>query len=579
MSASRSLGVALDQLGIGVGVLATLVIVLVVAAPHEPTWVLLLFPAVGMIYGAAGLVAWRRRPSNRMGALLIFGAYAWLLASLANVEPPVLVAMGTIVATVPIAVVVHLLHAFPSGRLPTRASRVVVAAVYFLTLVMEAPRYLFVATPSPYDLLTVSDRPDLARWGGAVQSGLGAVLVSPPPSSWSGGCGGPTGRSGGCSGPCSRTASSRCSSCRSAQTCWLPCWGSIRSPGRSCSWRCSPACPSPSRSVCCAGDSGAPGRSRSWAPGWEPKPGCGPRSPKHSPQPSAIRALKLVFWVPERECYVDSAGRVVDPPPPGSSRAMVQIDLAGRRVGAIIYDATLIADPEPVRQASRVVAIAVDHERLTAEVLASREALRQSRARIVEAGDAERRRIAQDLHDGLQARLVMLALKAYAIGDDPTASDPVREEAAELRAGIDTAAAELRQLVHGVMPALLIERGLYAATEDLVDRMPIPTRLELSGNDHGLSPVVQSTAYFTLSEGLTNAVKHARASRLEVSLGRADGLLNIEIGDDGVGGAAAGWGVGLRGLTDRLDVLGGTLQVQSSPTQGTRLVVEVPCGS
>jgi signal transduction histidine kinase len=289
-------------------------------------------------------------------------------------------------------------------------------------------------------------------------------------------------------------------------------------------------------------------------------------------------SLELVFWVPEREGYVDSGGRWVDPPPPGSSRALVQIDLAGRRVGAIIYDATLIADPEPVRQASRVVAIAVDHERLTAEVLASREELRESRARIVEAGDAERRRIAQDLHDGLQARLVTLALKAYAVGDDPTASGSVREEATELRAGIDTAAAELRQLVHGVMPALLIERGLYAATEDLVDRMPIPTRLALSGNDHGLSPVVQSTAYFTLSEGLTNAVKHARASRLEVSLARSNGLLNIEIGDDGIGGAAAGWGVGLRGLTDRLDVLGGTLRVQSSPTQGTRLLVEVPCG-
>jgi len=177
MSASRSLDLALDQLGVGVGVLAAVVILLLVASPNEPTWALLMFPAVGLIYGAAGLVAWRRRPSNRMGALLIFGSFGWMLASLANVEPPVLVAVGTIVATVPIAVVVHLLHAFPSGRLPSRASRLIVAAVYFVTVVMEAPRYLFVAPASPYDLLTLTERPDLARWGGIVQSGLGAALV------------------------------------------------------------------------------------------------------------------------------------------------------------------------------------------------------------------------------------------------------------------------------------------------------------------------------------------------------------------------------------------------------------------
>ena len=203
MSASRSLDLALDQLGVGVGVLAAVVILLLVASPNEPTWALLMFPAVGLIYGAAGLVAWRRRPSNRMGALLIFGAFAWLLASLANVEPPVLVAVGTIVATVPIAVVVHLLHAFPSGRLPTRASRVIVAAVYVVTLVMEAPRYLFVAPPSPYDLLAVSDRPDLARWAASCSRVLARCSCSPPPSFWSGGCGAPTVRSGGCSGRCS----------------------------------------------------------------------------------------------------------------------------------------------------------------------------------------------------------------------------------------------------------------------------------------------------------------------------------------------------------------------------------------
>jgi len=290
-------------------------------------------------------------------------------------------------------------------------------------------------------------------------------------------------------------------------------------------------------------------------------------------------SLELVFWDAERSHYVDVAGRPVALPAAGSSRGLVEIELAGRRIGAIAYDATLIADPETIRGAGRVVALAVDHERLAAEVLASRDALRSSRARIVEAGDHERRRIAQDLHDGIQVQLVILALKAYAVGDDPTASPSVRRSAAELRAGIDGAAAEVRRFVHGVMPALLIERGLFAATEDLVDQMPIPTGLELAGDDRGIPDSVQSTAYFAISEGLTNAVKHSGARRLSVQLNREREALHIEIWDDGVGGASPGRGAGLRGMADRLDVLGGTLLVDSSPRGGTRLQVEVPCGS
>jgi len=137
---------------------------------------------------------------------------------------------------------------------------------------------------------------------------------------------------------------------------------------------------------------------------------------------------------------------------------------------------------------------------------------------------------------------------------------------------------ELRRLVHGMMPAALLERGLVAATEDLVDRVPIPTDLDVDAAADRLPPAVESTAYFVVAESLANAVKHARASALAVRLGRVDGLLRIEVRDDGVGGARIG-GRGLRGMADRVDALGGQLSVDSPLDQGTRIVADVPCGS
>jgi signal transduction histidine kinase/DNA-binding NarL/FixJ family response regulator len=218
-------------------------------------------------------------------------------------------------------------------------------------------------------------------------------------------------------------------------------------------------------------------------------------------------SLELVFWVPEQRGYVDADGRAVTLPAAGSDRAAAEVELADRRVGAIVYDATLIADAELVRAAGRVVGLAVDRERLTAELRASEDALRRSRVRIVEAADRERRRIARNLHDGLQVRLVVLALQAQQVAD--RGEGPLRDAATALRAGVDEAAADLRALVHAVMPAALVERGLAAATEDLVDRMPLPTRLDMSIADGALPAAVESTAYFVVAEGLANALKHA----------------------------------------------------------------------
>jgi signal transduction histidine kinase len=248
-------------------------------------------------------------------------------------------------------------------------------------------------------------------------------------------------------------------------------------------------------------------------------------------------------------------------------RAHVTVHVGGERVGAIVYDAASLPDPELVRAAGRIVALAVERERLTAQLLAGRAALRESRARIVESADQERRRIARDLHDGLQAQLVVLALRA---GQLP--------EGARLRAGVESAIVALRDLVHGILPALLVQRGLYAATAELLDQLPIPSRLSCPTEDAPPLPAsVESAGYFTVAEALTNAVKHAAASHLVVRLARSAAALTIEVTDDGVGGVEPAGG--LRGIADRVEALGGRLHVDSPPGRGTRLVAELPCAS
>ena len=174
---------------------------------------------------------------------------------------------------------------------------------------------------------------------------------------------------------------------------------------------------------------------------------------------------------------------------------------------------------------------------------------------------------------------MLLALGAQRIAGDASAPPGTREAAAALRSGADAAIADLRRVVNGVMPALLIERGLYAAAEDLVDRIPIPTDLDLRGSDRSLPTPVESTAYFVMAEAIANAVKHSRARELAVRLEQAGGCLSLEVRDDGIGGAVRNGSTGLRGITDRVDGLGGRLVVESPPGEGTRLLVEMPCGS
>jgi signal transduction histidine kinase len=206
------------------------------------------------------------------------------------------------------------------------------------------------------------------------------------------------------------------------------------------------------------------------------------------------------------------------------------------------------------------------------------EELRASRARLVQAGDAERRRLERDLHDGAQSRLVAVSLLLRSAqmrakkGDDEQLSEMLGRASDELQQGLN----ELRELAHGIHPAVLTDRGLEPAIEALVSRAPVP--VEVEAEPERLPPPVESAAYFVVSEALTNVAKYARATRASVAVRRVNGRVTVEVADDGVGGADAARGSGLRGLADRVAALDGTLTLESPPGAGTRLRAEFPVG-
>ena len=214
---------------------------------------------------------------------------------------------------------------------------------------------------------------------------------------------------------------------------------------------------------------------------------------------------------------------------------------------------------------------------LDAELQQRMEELRASRARLVNAGDAARRRLERDLHDGAQARLVALALMLRTARMRVTADDELGSLLDRAEEELQTSLAELRELARGIHPAVLTERGLEPALHSLVARAPVPVTVEAGGDAGRLPGAVESAAYFVVSEALANVAKYAQATQAAVTVVRSNGHVTIEVSDDGVGGADAGRGSGLRGLEDRLSALDGTLSLDSPAGRGTRLHARIPC--
>jgi signal transduction histidine kinase len=231
-----------------------------------------------------------------------------------------------------------------------------------------------------------------------------------------------------------------------------------------------------------------------------------------------------------------------------------------------------------VQAAAAAAALALDNEQLKADLRARLEELRASRVRIVEAGDSARRRIERDLHDGAQQQLVALALdlrmlKAKVHGDGDSAA-LVERANAKLAAALD----ELRELARGIHPAILSDRGLAPAVQALTRRISLPIDCDLRVEGR-LPYAVEAAAYFVVAEAITNVVKYSEAGRATVRAWREGDRVEVEVVDDGIGGADAARGSGLRGLADRLGAVDGTLTVESPPGEGTSVHASIPCGA
>jgi signal transduction histidine kinase len=203
--------------------------------------------------------------------------------------------------------------------------------------------------------------------------------------------------------------------------------------------------------------------------------------------------------------------------------------------------------------------------------------LGNSRERIVEAGLAERRRVERNLHDGAQQQL--LAVAATLAQTDYVADDEVRGVVSRARATLSDALAELRALARGIHPPALSQGGLPIALPALCERAPWPVELRVDPETRDLPDAIEAATYFVIAEALTNAAKHANATRVTVTVRVADQRATVEIGDDGNGGADAGRGTGLPGLADRVDALDGHLTVRSVPAVGTTVTGEFSCAS
>jgi signal transduction histidine kinase len=284
-------------------------------------------------------------------------------------------------------------------------------------------------------------------------------------------------------------------------------------------------------------------------------------------------SLEIGYWLPERGNYVDAEGRALTLPEPGSGRSLTVLERDGQPFAVLLHDAAVLEDPGLVKAVSSAAQLAALNAQLRAKVQGQVDELEASRRRLLEASDEERRRLERRLHDGTAARLRALAV-VLDRSQRSAVAQPTKDQIARAEAQLIQTIEDLRRFGQGLHPQVLAERGLRDAVIELAS--DVPFRLDLDVTTAELPRQVAAAAYFVCAEALSNAVKHASASQLGVAIQAADGSLKLEIADDGIGGANASRGSGLRGLSDRVETLGGTLQIESVLGRGTRLTAEIP---
>jgi len=537
---------------------------------------------IGWSFLGTGLFAWASRPNNRIGALMVGVGTSWMVGMLANTDIPLLFSIGVLLSALPYAFVVHLLLAYPSGRLRSVLARRVVMVTYVDVLLGSLLFQAFDANipdkaDAPANVFLIADNPGLSNAILIVVTGIGLALVAMAgvliARRW--------------------RAAPRVQRRGLAPVLWTGCLFlatlalTLVADGLTKSEELEEAFGGfalifflavPYAYL--AGLLGL-GWSRGQAMG-ALMGGLNAAQERQSVRDAIADSLDdprvvVVFKRPERDEWVDAQGQRVELP---QGREVTAISRDGEVVGAIVHRPSLSDDPELLQGVADAAALALENERLEAELRARVKELQESRANIIAFGLAERRRLERDLHDGAQQRLVALSLQVNLarakLEDDPATAARLLDSARdELRQALE----ELRELARGIHPAILTDQGLGPAVEALAQRSPVPVEVEGVEEATPLPSQVEAVAYFVVAESLTNVAKYASASHATVRVRRMDDHAVVEVSDDGVGGADATRGTGLRGLADRVAALDGQLRIESPTGGGTVVRAYIPCAS
>jgi signal transduction histidine kinase len=511
--------VAVAAAGLAVAVVAELATYL----PEQPR-LAAADATVGLAFIGLGVVAWQRRPSSRSGLLMAATGFAWFAGSLAGAA--LFLHRGPLV---------HLLVGYPRGRLRSRLEQVVVAAAYVDAVVYPLARQDMVTIALALAVVTTA----LVRFLGA---------------------GGPERRA---------RAAALAAASAVALALGLGAIGGLVDVGAAATRLWAYQAVLVLVAVGLFAD-------LLWGR-WTQATITGLVVDLGEPEQAGTLQAKLAravgdpslvvaYRLPDADGYVDEAGRPVALPAAGASRTVTHLQEGGRQIGALVHDAAVLDDPDLVNAVAAAARVAVTNARLQAEVRARVSEVEASRRRIVEAGDAERRRLEGELREGAERRLAHVT-KLLADRGPPVAG---------LQRELQAARAALTEFARGVHPRTLTEAGLAAALAELCARCPVP--VQVSALEERLEAAVEAAIYYVCAEALTNVAKYAQASECSVCLSLEDGRLRVEIRDDGVGGADPSTGSGLLGLRDRVEALDGSLEVDSPPGDGTAVIVELPAG-
>lgn len=531
----------------------------------------------GCTFLAAGIVALLRQSANRIAALMMTAGFLLFANSLAQADSALPFTAGLVVGPLVAAVLGHLVLAFPDGRLRSRGERLAVAAAYIVGTVLQLVMLMFMGPgqlsgcPCPDNLLLVRDDQALhsALMSGQQVAGV-AVAV------WVGVLLERRWRTA--SRPLRRAIVPLLSA--GAATIVLYLLAAIASDPAPGLARALEAADRVALAIVPVAYLLGLFHARLARAGVSDLVVELSRMPGPGGLRSALAralgdpSLELAYWLPESHSYVGIDGQPVDVAS-GDGRMVSVLERGGRRVAAMVHDPALGENPQLLDAVSAAAGLALENERLQADLRAQLDELRGSRARIVAAGDSARRRLERNLHDGAQQRLVALAvglrLAESALRTDPEAGASLLASA---HAELELALSELREIARGLHPAIL-NQGLEAALKTVAARSPVPVELVVELDERPPEPV-EATAYYVVSEALTNTARYANATRATVRVARDADQLHVQIGDDGIGGAGLESGSGLQGLRDRVESIGGRLDLDSPPGRGTHLAAHLP---